>query len=74
MAKALTAANMDVLKLQDGREIDWRKELGSSLLTKQRENGSWANENGRFMESNPILVTTFSILSLEQIHDSIPTP
>jgi len=73
MAKALTAANVNKLKLADGKEVDWRDELAGKLLANQRENGSWINENGRWMESNPVLVTAYTLLSLEQVYDSIPT-
>jgi squalene-hopene/tetraprenyl-beta-curcumene cyclase len=72
MSKALTAANVTTLKLEDGKEADWRKELGEKLLSTQRENGSWVNENARWMESNPVLVTAYTVLSLEQICDAIP--
>jgi squalene-hopene/tetraprenyl-beta-curcumene cyclase len=72
MAKALTAANINKLKLEDGREADWRKELAHKLLVNQREDGSWVNDNGRWMESNPTLVTAYTVLALEQIHASIP--
>ena len=72
MSKALTAANINMLKLEDGKEVDWRKELGEKILASQRENGSWVNDNGRWMESNPVLVTAYTVLSLEQIYDSIP--
>ena len=72
MAKALSAANIGMFKLAEGKEVDWRKELAARLLSGQRENGSWVNDNGRFMESNPVLVTAFTVLSLEQIYDSIP--
>ena len=72
MSKALTAANIDLLKLENGKEADWRKDLGEKILSTQRENGSWVNDNARFMESNPILVTAYTVLSLEQVYDSIP--
>ena len=72
MSKALTAAQMDTLPLDDGTKVDWRKELGSKLLQLQRENGSWVNDNGRFMESNAVLVTSYSVLALEQLYDSFP--
>jgi squalene-hopene/tetraprenyl-beta-curcumene cyclase len=72
MAKALSAANINQLKLDDGKEVDWRNELAGKLLASQRENGSWINDNGRWMESNPVLVTAFTLLSLEQVYDSIP--
>lgn len=72
MSKALSAANVNLLKLDNGKEADWRNELAVHILSKQRENGSWVNDNGRWMESNPVLVTAYTILSLAQIYDSIP--
>ncbi|WP_193214494.1 prenyltransferase/squalene oxidase repeat-containing protein [Luteolibacter marinus] len=72
MSKALSAANINKLELADGKQADWRKDLAGALLSKQREDGSWANANGRWMESNPVLVTAYSVMSLEQIYHSIP--
>jgi squalene-hopene/tetraprenyl-beta-curcumene cyclase len=72
MSKALSAANIDKLVLADGKEADWRADLAGALLTKQREDGSWANANGRWMESNPVLVTAYAVMSLEQLYYSIP--
>lgn len=71
MSKALSAANIDKLKLADGKEVDWRSDLANALLTRQREDGSWANANGRWMESNPVLVTAYSVMALEQLYYSI---
>ena len=72
MSKALSAANIKMLKLENGKEVDWRKELGEKLLSTQRGDGSWANSNARWMESNPVLVTAYTLMSMEQIYDSIP--
>ena len=72
MAKALNAAGINKLKLADGSEADWRKDLGGKLLASQRENGSWVNDNGRWMESNPVLVTAYTVMALEEIYRSIP--
>lgn len=72
MAKALSAANISRLKLDNGQEVDWRKDLGEKLLKSQKSDGSWVNANGRWMESNPVLTTAYTVLSLEQIYDSIP--
>lgn len=74
MAKALTAANINEIKTTDGKLIDWRKELSSILLQSQREDGSWVNINARWWENQPELVTTYAVLTLEQIHASIPKP
>lgn len=72
MAKGLSAANLNTLKLANGGEADWRKDLGEKLLSLQRADGSWTNANGRWMESNPVLVTAYTVLALEQVYDSIP--
>ena len=73
MAKALTAANIDKLKLDNGKEVDWRQELARELLSKQRENGSWINKgNSRWWENDDILVTSYVVLTLEQLYYSIP--
>jgi squalene-hopene/tetraprenyl-beta-curcumene cyclase len=72
MAKALSVANVENLKLDNGKTADWRNDLGVQLLKNQRENGSWVNDNGRWMESNPVLVTAYTVLALAQVHDSIP--
>lgn len=72
MAKAMNAAGIDKLKLADGSEADWRTDLAAKLLTTQRQNGSWVNDNGRWMESNPVLVTAYTVQALEEIYRSIP--
>lgn len=73
MSKALSAANIDRFELADGKQVDWRADLAGALLAKQREDGSWANANGRWMESNPVLVTAYCVMALEQIYYSIPS-
>ncbi len=72
MSKALGAAGIDQLKLASGSEADWRNDLANKLLSLQKGDGSWANENGKWMESNPVLVTAYTVLSLEHIYASIP--
>lgn len=72
MAKALAAANVDKLPLKGGKKADWRKDIANELLKNQREDGSWVNENSRWWESDPVLVSAYAILTLEQIYHSIP--
>jgi squalene-hopene/tetraprenyl-beta-curcumene cyclase len=40
--------------------------LIGALLTRQREDGSWENTADRWMESDPVLVTAYSVLALEE--------
>lgn len=68
MAKALTAAGIDTLSLADGRRVNWRKELTLKLLNLQREDGSWVNDNGRWWERDPVLVTAYAALTLEILY------
>ena len=72
MAKALTAANIDILTTKDGRKVDWRKELAETLLKSQREDGSWVNKDSRWWENQPELVTSYAVITLNQIYASIP--
>jgi len=72
MAKALTAAGIDTLTTKDGKKHDWRKDLSSKILTAQNPDGSWINKNSRWWENEPELVTAYAVLTLEQIHSSIP--
>ncbi len=72
MAKGLAAANIDKLTLKDGKKVDWRNDLAGKILTDQREDGSWVNKNSRWWESDPVLVTAYAVLTLEQIYHSIP--
>ncbi|MBO5750938.1 MAG: terpene cyclase/mutase family protein [Kiritimatiellae bacterium] len=60
MARALSAAGVDSVGGHD-----WRKELSEKLISLQRPDGSWANENNRFWESDPVLCTSFALIALE---------
>ena len=71
MAKALSTGGINALELSDGKKINWRKELGSKLLDLQQRDGSWVNTNGRWWETDPVLVTAYSLLSLEIIYRGI---
>jgi squalene-hopene/tetraprenyl-beta-curcumene cyclase len=65
MAKALDAYGDDVLELTDGSTHNWRVELVDQLASLQRDDGSWLNERGRYMEAIPELVTAYALISLK---------
>jgi squalene-hopene/tetraprenyl-beta-curcumene cyclase len=67
MTKALTAYGVSELELKDGRKLDWRREVAMRLLNLQRQDGSWFNDNARWLEKDPSLVTSYAVLSLEMI-------
>lgn len=60
MARALSAAQVGVV---GGHE--WKKELGAKIVSLQKPDGSWANDNNRFWESDPVLCTSFALIVLE---------
>ena len=37
------------------------------MFNLQKEDGSWANENGRWMEKDSVLVSSYAILALEHL-------
>ncbi len=68
MAKALATAGIDQLKTKAGA-VNWTTELSRKLISLQNSDGSWANTaSGRWMESDPVLVTAYTVLALEQVH------
>jgi squalene-hopene/tetraprenyl-beta-curcumene cyclase len=64
-ARALDAWGEDVIV--DGASVrhEWRAELCRQLISLQRNDGSWVNEVDRWFESNPNLVTAYSVLALQ---------
>ncbi|MEA3546490.1 MAG: prenyltransferase/squalene oxidase repeat-containing protein [Thermodesulfobacteriota bacterium] len=68
MAKALAAYGINELVLADGRKVDWRRDLALNLLNRQNGEGFWINENGRWWERDPVLVTAYSVIILEIIY------
>ena len=59
MAKALDAYDTNKI----GKH-QWRREVVKKLLSMQKADGHWVNENGRWMENVPEMVTAFSLSSL----------
>jgi len=63
-AKALDAMGVDKVEDRDGTSHDWRRELRQELLKRQRPDGSWINDNSRWLEGEPSLVTGYALLAL----------
>ena len=64
LAKCLQAAGDDTLTLPDGRTVVWREEVVRKLVSLQRPDGFWVNENNRWWEADPNLVTAYTLLAL----------
>lgn len=63
-AKALDAIGEDTLTDADGSKHNWRNELAAALIKRQREDGSWANENERWLEADANLSTGYALMAL----------
>ncbi|MBR2839587.1 MAG: terpene cyclase/mutase family protein [Kiritimatiellae bacterium] len=59
MARALSAARVDEV----GGHV-WRRELAEKVVSLQKPDGSWANNNNRFWEADPVLCTSFAMIVL----------
>ena len=63
-AKTLHALGGWSFEDSTGVSHDWRSELAGELRRCQRQNGSWVNEDDRWMEGDPNLVTAYALLAL----------
>lgn len=68
MTKGLTICNVDELTLNDGKTVNWRKDVATKLIDLQKADGSWQNSAGRWWEKDPNLVTAYSVITLEMIY------
>jgi squalene-hopene/tetraprenyl-beta-curcumene cyclase len=63
-AKALSAFGEPQFVDAQGVGHDWRADLTEELAGRQRPDGSWVNATDRWYESDPNLVTAYSLLAL----------
>ena len=70
-AKGLASAGVRELTTADGRKVDWARDLALKLINLQGADGSWVNDTARWMEKDPVLVTTYCVLTLEIVHHQL---
>jgi len=63
-AKSLDVLGVETFADADGKEHDWRSEISAEIIARQKPDGSWVNDNARWMEDNPDLVTSYALLAL----------
>ncbi len=63
-AKTMEVAGIDQFKDAEGKLHDWRRELIEELAGRQREDGSWVNDDDKWMEGEGELVTCYCLLAL----------
>ena len=64
MSKALNIYGVNFIQSPDGTSNNWREDLIVHLVSAQKEDGSWVNDNPRWWEENRDLVTAYTILAL----------
>ncbi len=70
LSRSLNAYGADWIP-QDGQDaVNWRRETALRLVRMQRidpdtGHGFWLNEDGRFWENDPLLVTAYALLALQ---------
>lgn len=64
-ARALNAYGQATIQTADGQHHDWANDLIDALVSRQQDDGSWANDADRWMEGDPNLVTCYSLIALQ---------
>lgn len=71
LAETLDALGVEVLEDAAGTEHPWRKEIAESLCRLQRPSGAWVNENGRWMEAEPVVATARALVAMSHCRPSM---
>lgn len=70
-AKGLATAKVNEIQTADGKKTKWPRELALKLINLQKTDGTWVNDTARWMETDPVLVTTYGVLTLEIIYNQL---
>ena len=66
-SKTLALFNQPVITDAKGVDHDWQAEMVAAVAKRQKPDGSWVNDNGRWMESLPALSTSYVLMALGNI-------
>jgi squalene-hopene/tetraprenyl-beta-curcumene cyclase len=64
MAKALRTYGQRKITTADGKVHDWPVELADRIISLQKPDGSWRNENNTWFETDSVLVTAYMVRAL----------
>lgn len=65
--KAQQVLGDDLFVDAKGVKHDWKADLFHAIARRQRADGSWINENDRWMEGDPNLVTGYALMALSYV-------
>jgi squalene-hopene/tetraprenyl-beta-curcumene cyclase len=71
-ARTLGLLGRPTFRTADGEEHPWAEELARALLTRQADDGSWSNPEGRWWEGNKHLATAHAVLALSECYPFLP--
>jgi squalene-hopene/tetraprenyl-beta-curcumene cyclase len=74
MSRALRVAQQDIITDEQGEKHNWREELIDAIIERQSDDGSWKNSADRWLESQPVLATAYSVLALEEALKPVRPP
>lgn len=72
MGRALNAYGSSTITVKSGdtkEKRDWANDLVDTVVSQQHKEGWWANSETRWLESQPVLVTAYSIIALQNAID-----
>lgn len=72
LTRSLDAYGADHIPRPDQAPVNWRREVAARLINTQAidpatGHGFWRNDTGRYWESDPVLVTAYSVLALQHL-------
>lgn len=72
LSKCLAAYGQDIIVTKDKTQVNWKVELANKLVKSQTIDpktgqGFWVNKNNKYWENNPVLVTAYTIIALENL-------
>jgi len=70
-AKALTVFGEHELVTADGQRHAWAHELALRLVRSQRDDGAWVNTDTAWWESEPVLASSYALLTLKLCRASV---
>lgn len=68
LSKGMDTMGNDLLPRADGTTFNWRREVVKKLISLQKTDadglGYWVNEENRWFEGDPVLVTSYALIAL----------
>lgn len=69
LSKAMATYGQNVFQRENGEDVNWRVDIINELVRRQRidenGNGFWLNDDNRYWEGDPVLVTAYALIALQ---------